>query len=38
MTAMAMYYDPTVGYQNNLIFNFMNFNENLKNWRETLKN
>ena len=31
MTAMAMYYDPKVGYKNNLIFNFMNFNENLKN-------
>ena len=38
MTAMAMYYDPKVGYKNNLIFNFMNFNENLKYLRETLKN
>ena len=35
MTAMAMYYNPNVGYKNNLIFNFMNFNENLKKeWRE----
>ena len=25
MTAMAMYYDPTVGYKNNLILHFMNF-------------
>ena len=31
MTVMTMYYDPKVGYKNNLIFNFMNFNENLKN-------
>ena len=30
MTAMTMYYDPKVGYKNNLIFNFMNVNEN---WR-----
>ena len=34
MTAMAMHYDPTVGNKNNLYFNFMNFNENLKYWRE----
>ena len=32
------YYDPKVGYKNNLIFNFMNFNENLKHLRKTLKN
>ena len=30
MTAMSMYYDPKVGYKNNLIFNSMNFNEYLK--------
>ena len=34
MTSMAMYYDHTVGYKNNLIFNFMNFNENLNNYGE----
>ena len=38
MTTMTMYYDPKVGYKNNLIVNFMNFNENLKNLREILKN
>ena len=34
MTAMAMFYDPNLGYKNNLIFNFINFNENLQKWRE----
>ena len=37
MTAMAMFYDPKVGYNNNLFFDFMNFNENLQNWRENVK-
>ena len=37
MTAMAMNYDPKVGYKNNLIFNFMQFNENFTNWREEVK-
>ena len=27
MIAMAMHYDSKVGLKNNLIFNFMNFNE-----------
>ena len=30
MTAMATYFNPKVGYKNNLIFNFMNFKENLR--------
>ena len=30
MAAMAMYYDPKEGYKNNLIFNFMNYNETFK--------
>ena len=34
---MAMYYDPSVGYKNNLIFNFMNFNENLNNGEKKVK-
>ena len=34
MTAMALYYDATAEYKTNLIFNFMNFNENKKKWRE----
>ena len=38
MTAMTMYYDPKVGYKNNLMFNFMNFNEHLKKWTEKVKN
>ena len=37
MTAMAMFYDPKLGYKNNLIFNFMTFNENLQNLSEKVK-
>ena len=33
MNAMTMYYDPKLLYENNLIFNFMNFRENLRNLR-----
>ena len=38
MKAIAMYYDPELWYKNNLNFNFMNFNENLRNLREKVKN
>ena len=31
MNALAMYYDPKVWYKNDLIFNFMNFNEKFIN-------
>ena len=34
MNTMSLYYDPEVLYKNNLIFNFMNINENLRNLRE----
>ena len=34
MNAMAMYYGPEVLYKNNLISNIMNFNENIRNFRE----
>ena len=34
MNAMAMYYDPKVSYKNDLVFNFMNFNENFINMNE----
>ena len=38
MEAIAMYYDAEVRYKNNLNFNFINFNENLRNLREKVKN
>ena len=38
MKAIAMYYDPEVRDKNNLNFNFINFNENLRNLREKVKN
>ena len=38
MKAIAMYYDPEVRHKNNLNFNFINFNENLRNLREKIKN
>ena len=34
MNTMSLYYDPEVLYKNDLIFNFMNFNENIRNLRE----
>ena len=34
MYAMAMYYGSEVCYKKNLILNFMNFNENQRNFRE----
>ena len=34
MNTMSLFYDPEVLYKNNLIFHFMNFNENLRNLRE----
>ena len=34
MNTMSLYYDPEVLYKYNLIFHFMNFNENLRNLRE----
>ena len=34
MNVMALLYDPEVFHYNNLIFQFMNFNENLTNLRE----
>ena len=37
MTAMALYYDATAEYKTNLIFNFMNFNENKKNGEKKVK-
>ena len=37
MNAMAMYYDPTVSYKNDLISNFMNFNENFLNRNEKVE-
>ena len=33
MNTMSLYYDPEVLYKNDLIFHFMNFNENLRNLR-----
>ena len=38
MKAIAMSYDPDVWYKNSLSFNFMNFNENLRNLIEKVKN
>ena len=37
MNTMSLYYDPEVLYKNDLIFHFMNFNENLRNLREKKK-
>ena len=34
MNTMSLYYDPEVLYKNNLIFHFMNLNENLRNLRD----
>ena len=34
MNALVLYYDPDVWHKNNLIFHFMNFNENLRHLRE----
>ena len=34
MNAMTLYYDPEVWHKKNLIFHFMNFNENLRNLSE----
>ena len=34
MNTLSLYYDPEELYKNNLIFNFMNFNEKLRNLRE----
>ena len=34
MNAMAMCYDPKVSYKKDLIFDFMNFNENFINRNE----
>ena len=32
-----MYYDPKVSYKNDLIFNFMNFNENFVHRNEKVE-
>ena len=37
MNAMTLYYDPEVWHKKNLIFHFMNFNENLRNLSEREK-
>ena len=37
MNAVAMYYDPEVLYKNDLISNFMNFNENFINRNEKVE-
>ena len=37
MNDMAMNYDPKVLYKNDLISNFMNFNENLINMNEKVE-
>ena len=37
MNALTLYYDPGVWHKKNLIFHFMNFNENLRNLRERKK-
>ena len=37
MNAMTMYYDPIVSYKNDLISNFMNFNENFINRNEKVE-
>ena len=37
MNAMTMYYDNIVSYKNDIISNFMNFNENLLNRNEKVE-
>ena len=37
MNAVAMHWDPIVSYKNDLIFNFMNFNENFINRNENVE-
>ena len=34
MNALTLYYDLEVWHKNNLIFDFMNFNENVRNLKE----
>ena len=38
MDSMAMSYDPKALYRNDMIFNFMNFNENIINRNEKWEN